>query len=153
MRLSPSGLWASLATTLVPLAQDGLGRSRHGFHGVGEPWSGRRFTRAHTLSEIELGRGGVLGRPLRGTSGKVEFLIPCPQGTCLDGILRVLSAFERCSLGTPNYRTRQIALPYTNSSSLEKAPMLVNMLFNFSQHLKAVKRHSSFDSRSSSTIF
>jgi hypothetical protein len=73
MRLSPSGLWASLAKSPAPLARDGLERGAHGFLGVGEPRTGRRHDRAHALSEIGLGRGEVLGRPLRGTLGEAEF--------------------------------------------------------------------------------
>jgi hypothetical protein len=79
MRLSPSGLRASLATSLVPLVWDGLGRGGHDLPGVGEPQSGQRFSRAQALSEIGLERGGVLD---------------ClTSGTYLDGVLRVLSAY------------------------------------------------------------
>jgi hypothetical protein len=40
--------------------------------GWGGAWAGWRFSLAHALSKIGLGRGGVSGRPLRGTSCEVE---------------------------------------------------------------------------------
>jgi hypothetical protein len=97
MRLSPSGLLASLATSIVPLAQDGLERGGHCYPGAREPQLGRRFSRTHAPFDIGL-RRGVLGRPLRGTSHEAEFLIPCSRGTYFDGVPRVLSVFWRCSL-------------------------------------------------------
>jgi hypothetical protein len=65
---------------------------------VGEPRSGRRSARTYAPSEIRLGHGDVLGRPMRGTSGEVEFLIPCPRGSYFDGVPRVLSVFWGCRL-------------------------------------------------------
>jgi hypothetical protein len=98
MRLSPSGLQASLAISIVPVTLDRLRRGGYGYPRVREPRSGRRFYRTHAPSKIGLVRGGVLGRPLRGTSGKAEFLIPYPRGTYFDGVPRYLSAYWGCSL-------------------------------------------------------
>jgi hypothetical protein len=69
-----------LATSFILLARDGLERGRHSFPGVGEPRSGRRPAHTYVPSEIGLGRGRVLGRPSRGTSGEAEFVIPGPRG-------------------------------------------------------------------------
>jgi hypothetical protein len=70
-----------LATSFVLLAWYGLGRDGHSFPRVGEPRSGQRSARTYAPSKIGLGRGGVLDRPSRGTSGEAEFLIPGPRGT------------------------------------------------------------------------
>jgi hypothetical protein len=86
MLLSPSGLRVSLALGFVLLVRDRFGRGGLCCPGVRVPRLGRRFSRAHAPSEIELGRGGVLGRPLRGTLGEAKFLI---AATYFDDVLRV----------------------------------------------------------------